>query len=267
MHGPLLTWTERITRLPVGVRAAAILTSIAVVMLADSATGAELSLNFSYSLCVMGAAWFISHRWGMIAAGLAAAAALLVNVLSEREEGWLILLANNALRAGSFLLFVLLTTAVRNSVLDLVDTTRLDEMTGILSRRGFLAELGAARRRAIQRHTPLGVVYLDLDGLKRVNDRDGHAAGDVLINTFADAVQRFTRSTDTFGRVGGDEFVLICPGTDRNATTLLITRLFADSTVPAASFGIATRDDDDDDATTLLGRADRAMYEFKSHRD
>ena len=108
----------------------------------------------------------------------------------------------------------------------------------------------------------LSIVYFDLDGLKVVNDRDGHAAGDAVINAFTQAVQRYTRSTDTFGRIGGDEFVLILPDTNQRATRHMVARLFADTTVPAASFGIATRQDGDS-AAELLGRADRAMYAFK----
>jgi diguanylate cyclase (GGDEF)-like protein len=267
MNGSLLAWTERVSRVPVAIRVTVILTALAAVTVIDRLTGPEFALTFLYSLCVMAAAWFISHRWALIAAGLATAASLEVNVFSEREEGWIILAANNVLRAVSFLIFAYLTTAVRNSMLVLVDSTRLDEMTGILSRRGFLAELTAARRRAIQRKTPLGVVYLDLDGLKEVNDRQGHAAGDRLIRQFVQGVSGHLRSTDIFGRLGGDEFAIVLERADPLVIDGVVGRIVNDPAIPRVSSGVRVfRDGQYPTANEMLARADRRMYEDKQRR-
>jgi diguanylate cyclase (GGDEF)-like protein len=267
MHGTLLSWTERITRLPVAVRAGAVIVALLVVTVLDHLTGSEFTLNFLYSLVVMSAAWLISHRWGLIAAGLATGAALEVNVLSERDEVWVVLIANNVLRGGSFVLFAVLTTAVRNSVLNLVDSTRLDEMTGILSRRGFLNELAAARRRAIQRQTPLGVVYLDLDGLKEVNDRDGHAAGDALIRRFVAGTSSHLRTTDVFGRLGGDEFAIVLERADPLVIDGVVGRIVNDAEIPHVSCGVRVfREGQYPTPNEMLARADRRMYEDKQRR-
>ena len=267
MHGSLLAWTERINRLPIPLRASAIVLALATVTLIDHVTGPDFALAFLYSLCVMAAAWFISHRWALITCGLATAASLQVNVFAEREEGWIVLAANNLLRAGSFLIFAYLTTSVRNSVLVLVDSTRLDDMTGILSRRGFLAELGAARRRAIQRQLPLGVVYLDLDGLKEVNDREGRAAGDALIGRFVQGVCGHLRSTDIFGRLGGDEFAIVLERADPMVIDGVVGRIVNDSTIPHVSCGVRVyRDGQYPTPTEMLARADRRMYEDKQRR-
>lgn len=267
MNGSLLSWTERITRLPVTLRATAVVIVLAAVTLVDHATGPEFALTFVYSLCVMAAAWFISHRWAFITCVLATLASLEVNVFFEREEGWIVLLANNLLRAVSFLIFAYLTTSVRNSVLVLVDSNRLDEMTGILSRRGFHEELSAARRRAIQRGTPLGVVYLDLDGLKEVNDRDGHAAGDALIQRFVQGTVGHLRATDVFGRLGGDEFAIVLERADPLVIDGVVGRIVNDPNIPHVSCGVRVFGDGQyPSPNEMLARADRRMYEDKQRR-
>jgi hypothetical protein len=172
MHGTLLTWTARVERLPIKTRFVLVGLALAAVIAFDVVTGPDLAVSFPYSLCVMGAAWVISRRSGLVVAGLATIAAFAVHVNERGDEAWLVLVLNSVLRGVSFGLLALLASTVRRTFTDLVDTTRLDEMTGALSRRGFLDELGEARRRAVQRSAPLGVVYLDLDGLKEVNDTE-----------------------------------------------------------------------------------------------
>ena len=84
-----------------------------------------------------------------------------------------------------------------------------DELTGLYNRRGLFAlgehTLRIARRRA----RGLGVIYVDVDGLKAINDRFGHAQGDEALRTVADAIRASTRESDVAGRVGGDEFVIL----------------------------------------------------------
>jgi diguanylate cyclase (GGDEF)-like protein len=267
MNGSLLSWTERVTRTPVALRAAGVLFALAVVTALDHLTGPHFSLAFLYSLCVMAAAWFISHRWALATVALATLASFEVNVFFERDEPWLALAGNTVLRVGSFLIFAYLTTSVRNSVLVLVDSNRLDEMTGVLSRRGFLDELGAARRRAIHRQTPLGVVYLDLDGLKEVNDREGHAAGDALIQRFVAGVSGHLRSSDIFGRLGGDEFAIVLERADRLVIDSVVGRIVKDPDIPHVSCGVRVFADGQYPlAAEMLARADRRMYENKQRR-
>jgi diguanylate cyclase (GGDEF)-like protein len=266
MNGTLLSWTERITRLPVAIRVAGVLLALVTVIVIDLITGPDLTLNFLNSMCVIAASWFISRRWGLITAGLASLAALLVNVVYEFEFRWPIVLANNALRSVSFVFFAVLTAAVRRNVIDLIDTTRIDEMTGVLSRRGFLDELAAARRRAAQRTAPLGVVYLDLDGLKSVNDSEGHAAGDALIKQFVDGVARHLRSTDVFGRLGGDEFAIVLERADPLVIDGVVGRIVSDSRVPQVSTGVRVFEGPYPSPTEMLARADRRMYQDKQRR-
>ncbi|HUX69907.1 MAG TPA: GGDEF domain-containing protein [Cellulomonadaceae bacterium] len=88
-----------------------------------------------------------------------------------------------------------------------------DELTGLLNRRAALSEVDAALARVDAREVSAAlVVYLDVDGLKRINDRYGHAAGDALLVAVAGRLRSAVRSEDTVARIGGDEFVVVSVG-------------------------------------------------------
>jgi diguanylate cyclase (GGDEF)-like protein/PAS domain S-box-containing protein len=87
--------------------------------------------------------------------------------------------------------------------------TDRDELTGLLNRRGFFAMVGEARRRARRTSSQVLVMYLDVDGLKRVNDEMGHAAGDAVLVATGDALRLAFREDDVLARLGGDEFAAL----------------------------------------------------------
>ena len=87
--------------------------------------------------------------------------------------------------------------------------TDRDELTGLLNRRGFFAMVGETRRRAQRAGAQILVMYLDVDGLKRVNDEMGHAAGDAVLVATGEALRLAFREEDVLARLGGDEFVAL----------------------------------------------------------
>jgi len=100
----------------------------------------------------------------------------------------------------------------------------LDPLTGLLNRRGFGLHGQQAITRAMNAETGLALLYLDVDGMKAINDTCGHAAGDQLLTELADVLQETVRSSDIVARVGGDEFcVLFSEGA--NASALAVKRL------------------------------------------
>jgi diguanylate cyclase (GGDEF)-like protein len=112
--------------------------------------------------------------------------------------------------------------------------------------------------------TVLSVALIDLDGFKDLNDRDGHAAGDRLLQALAQAWQTQIRGgVDFLARVGGDEFAVLTSGADQMALRRIIKR-FVEATPAGVSFsaGEATWDRAER-APDLLHRADLAMYETK----
>jgi diguanylate cyclase (GGDEF)-like protein/PAS domain S-box-containing protein len=146
-----------------------------------------------------------------------------------------------------------------------------DPLTGLLNRRGFAAALDASRAAR-----PEGVLaYLDMDGLKRLNDRHGHAAGDAAILAIAGRLLAAQRDGAFAARLGGDEFALWLPGAALEEARARCAPLGAPAPLPglpdagpeavAASLGLAVAAAGDG-AEALLARADRQMYRRKTDR-
>lgn len=87
----------------------------------------------------------------------------------------------------------------------------LDQLTGLYNRRSGEQRLAEEMSRAVRHGRPLTLLLLDVDGLKQINDRLGHPAGDLLLKQFADRLQRAIRGSDLAVRLGGDEFMVLLP--------------------------------------------------------
>lgn len=146
-----------------------------------------------------------------------------------------------------------------------------DSLTDIHNRRSILEQLD----RLLQRGAPLSILLLDLDHFKQVNDRFGHAGGDCALQRFAQIITTHKRSRDWFGRLGGEEFLLILDGADAEEALQIAERLRAGvNAQPVAlddtkqvqlsvSIGLTPSGPDDRQAGDLLLRADRALYRAK----
>ena len=156
-----------------------------------------------------------------------------------------------------------------NRALDL--QARTDALTGLLNRRGFETQMAFALALARRSGRPLGLITLDVDHFKRVNDTYGHEAGDEVLHRLARALQTRLRDADVVARLGGEEFVALLPDTDLHnaqcfAQTLIAAFARAEDpvvgriTVSAGVTALRGRDDSDKD---MLRRADAALYEAK----
>ena len=141
-----------------------------------------------------------------------------------------------------------------------------DPATGLGNRRAWLETLHLEAGRSRRTGRPITIVILDIDGLKQVNDRYGHAAGDALITRAATALTRARRATDVVCRLGGDEFGIAAPDTDHRAAASLAARVreILEEQGVNVSLGWATSAHMDMD--DLWQRADVAMYEDKRAR-
>ena len=92
-----------------------------------------------------------------------------------------------------------------------------DPLTPVLNRRAFMRELSRACAFCTRYHTPATLVYFDLDGFKAVNDRFGHAAGDMVLGAVARGLLDHVRESDAVARLGGDEFAVLLAQADRDA--------------------------------------------------
>lgn len=151
-------------------------------------------------------------------------------------------------------------------VAELAEQAVTDDLTRLPNRRAWQRELGLALARAGRSKRGVGVVVLDLDGLKEVNDRDGHAAGDRLLSGLADAWSSVLRTGEVLGRIGGDEFALVIEDADELALGDVAARLERIAVAGrTASAGIALWDGAEE-PQSLVSRADAAMYESKRAR-
>lgn len=139
-----------------------------------------------------------------------------------------------------------------------------DALTGLANTAAWREVMDAEVNRADRFGHPLTVAFVDVDGLKEVNDGAGHAAGDRLIATVAHTLRDGVRSTDTVARIGGDEFVVALPDTTAESATELMQRI-SSSTPVRFSVGLAQRVEGEG-SDALVTRADQEMYRQKRLR-
>lgn len=156
---------------------------------------------------------------------------------------------------------------------ELLEQARRDALTGLPNRgclNGILeANIAIARAGKI----PFSILFLDLDRFKGINDTLGHAIGDLMLIKVAQRIQPLLRRGDILGRFGGDEFLLVLPGSDESGAILTTRRILDVFNIPfeidgralriTPSIGIALYPEHGDDIETLLKHADTAMYESK----
>lgn len=147
--------------------------------------------------------------------------------------------------------------AVQRIATDLAQVAVTDHLTGLGNRRAFDSDLVVEAARAARYERRLSIVVIDLDGLKAVNDRYGHTAGDHRLRALAGAVRRSLRAGDTAYRVGGDEFVVMLPEATRHDVDAIMRRV-AKSGAPPFSLGVASYPDDAPDELVRL--ADDRMF-------
>lgn len=150
-----------------------------------------------------------------------------------------------------------------------------DNLTGLPNRRLFLDRLNQGLSRARRRGTRLAVLFLDIDSFKLINDAYGHDTGDYVLKEISNRLLKTVRESDTVARLSGDEFTVIAEGVrDQDEATAIARKIvtsfdssfeFADHNLNvSASVGVAVYPDDGRNITSLMKRADEAMYRSKT---
>lgn len=152
--------------------------------------------------------------------------------------------------------------------------SKCDSLTGLYNRSFFEEALASEASRALRYQTEFSILFLDVDHFKKINDAYGHLAGDLVLKTIAKLIQSEKRAEDVSARFGGEEIVLILPGTQKTSALMIaerIRRKIQDLEIyyrrqkiyTTVSGGVATFPLDTDRVTELVDCADRALYRAK----
>lgn len=159
-----------------------------------------------------------------------------------------------------------LTRSLRN----LREVSLTDDLTGSYNRRHAIFSLREQFARSKRYGTQLSIIYFDLNGLKKINDQHGHLAGDLLLRSVATTCKKLLRESDMLFRMGGDEFLVICPDTDLHGSKVCaermqeaVRKLTIANHSAAFAYGVASSAENYKDMDEMLRSADSAMYECK----
>lgn len=217
------------------------------------------------------------ERWILVAAAATACDSLLTVTSGARFTlGWH--LGRTLALAATGVVLMALTREIGHLYRDMLvsnqelrELNERDALTGVYSRRAILERADALM------HDPgeISIAVIDLDQFKAVNDSHGHPIGDDVLIWVSKRMATCLRAGDVVGRLGGEEFVVLLPGADSRGAANAgerIRRALTDSTIATAaghlritaSIGTATRTPDDLTLSSILGRADAAMYRAKA---
>ncbi len=187
-------------------------------------------------------------------------------------DGWVAVLVLEVMLYVVGSAFIVLVLSKERTVRIHRNAASTDDLTGLLNRRGFVCAARLLIDRCKQKRDPVSVLVFDLDHFKRVNDNHGHAAGDEALQLFAAVAGANLRASDILGRVGGEEFVAILPGSISDAAVAAerirssfeaAGGMVANGTLNlTVSVGIAGGEFGAD-VMALISAADKALYKAK----
>jgi diguanylate cyclase (GGDEF)-like protein len=157
----------------------------------------------------------------------------------------------------------------------LEEVARIDPLTGVYNRGAIVTALEQTLAHAVQSRTKVGLILVDIDHFKQINDRHGHDAGDQTLNEFTRRIAGALRDNDRLGRYGGDEFLALVPCSTQNGLRSLAERLrnavastpfevAGSSIAVTGSFGTVLCDGVEGSTRAVIAAADRALYAAKA---
>lgn len=236
-------------------------------------TGWEIEFHAFYLVPVALTSWYAGTRAGIGITVLSGLDWLWMEylIMPSGIPPWVPLL-NEALRFLVLIAASLSLSRLRLALNREVELASRDPLTNLLNRRTFEERCNFEIKRALRYGHALTVVMMDLDNFKWVNDNLGHAAGDAVLQSVAQALNARLRTFDAAGRLGGDEFFLLLPHTDQAGAEHFIAQL-RDTLLDTMqrhgwpitfSIGAAVYAHPKDDAAKLLAAADAQMYQAKA---
>ncbi len=236
----------------------------------------ETSLSIFYLFPVSLLTWFTDKKVGVMASLLSAIAWFFIHYPSSymENENSILVYSWNAVVMFSFLFIVsYLLIELRTAKERERESARLDPTTGIANKRLFF-ELARLEVKKVERYRhPLTVVYMDVDDFRKINDTLGRRVGDKLLQTVAETIKTTIRETDIIARMGGDDFVILLPGSGYEPANIVIRRVHKEllhsmqenEWSATFSIGAATFINPPKSVDDMIQRADHLMYLAKNN--
>jgi diguanylate cyclase (GGDEF)-like protein len=238
----------------------------------DYLTGPDLSFSLFYIIPIAILAWVTNSQVGIVISILSAGIWLVVDVLSGENYGHpIIYFWNAAIRFGFFLLTVLLLKIGKDLEIEKV-IARTDYLTGAVNSRSFNEIIQMEIDRSNRYRHPLTLSFIDVDNFKSINDQFGHSVGDKVLETVVWAMKKHLRKTDIVARVGGDEFAVLLPETDKDVAKIAVSKMQhellkemrANHWPVSFSIGVMTFTTPPVSADEAINIADKLMYSVKN---
>jgi len=247
------------------------LAAIAALGAFRAVTNAEYALASTAMIPLVAVAWICGYRDGFLFALLTAGMWTSADLLSERyASGDWIPVINGFIRFFVYGFIAYLTAKVRELMIQETKMASHDALTGLLNRHAFFEAGESETERSKRYGHSVAVAFLDLDNFKRLNDSQGHKAGDSALKATADALRASLRATDIVARLGGDEFAVLLPEASYEAASEVGHKIAASIDVSMARFlpvsvsvGVVWFADASRDFSQMLEAADALMYEVK----
>jgi len=244
--------------------------SVAAIFVLDLLTGTDIRLHVLYIFPLAIVARYCP-RLKMVITALVVTSILQVITFSQDAQSILSFATDVFVAISASLLTMFLARKGRNAYLLAVNQAATDPLTCLPNRRAFMAEVGSEIARQKRYGGFFSLAVLDLDGFKKLNDAQGHAAGDEALKLAAEVLRSCTRESDSIGRIGGDEFAVLLPNTQdvdcaymfHQLCISIATRMAATGFSITASIGCKTFQTSPESLSAALQQADEIMYEAK----
>jgi diguanylate cyclase (GGDEF)-like protein len=241
---------------------------VAVIGVLDFLTGLEIRIFPLYFAPVAYAAAGLGARPGIAVAVVCTSVWLVSTLASGNPHATWLITTNAILQFGACAVIALMVARMRVSLNEAESHAYRDALTGLANRYALVERSRVELARLGRGAGPLVMACLDLDNFKLVNDREGHSAGDRVLQSVAHVMQANLRTIDLVARIGGDEFVLMLPEIQGAAASAVLERVRAEvasvaAPVTATLGAVVLRPGQKATLDEALKRADAALYRAK----
>jgi len=213
--------------------------------------------------------WFLGKRSGIV---VALSSLITESVIRLGGSSRIIAYWDALVWLTLYIASILMITQLRKLYEHERHLSRIDPLTLVNNRRSFFESATRAKSFAERHDAPLSIAYLDLDNFKKLNDQMGHSAGDKLLATVGNRIQKALRPTDVVARIGGDEFAVLLPETGRETASRVLARVrseldqaMSEQRWPMTfSIGLVSFFPAPASVQEMMQAADSAMYTAKS---